>query len=230
MTALAFQNLRLATAHNLTSYYAYADSPFRTTGADGRDPFAAALTAAGWFTVTEGHASLIPTPVPVPQTESPCLVHRAREDDPFGYLLREAHEALADAEAAKRRRIAPPIHHEHGDSTRAQAPPGNRDGPQKEGAPRKHGRPELPILDSTTPAGRMARQLRELRDSVGKPTYLMMEQRASFSLSALSCAARGRRMPTRRAVIAYATACGADPEEWGRKWDEINKHTDSSRP
>jgi energy-coupling factor transporter ATP-binding protein EcfA2 len=46
-----------------------------------------------------------------------------------------------------------------------------------------------------------------------------MAERAHFSVSALSLAASGKRLPSAAVVRAYARACGADPEVWERRWE-----------
>jgi WD40 repeat protein len=48
-----------------------------------------------------------------------------------------------------------------------------------------------------------------------------MAQRARFSVTALSRAASGERLPSAAVVRAYATACGADPDEWERRWKAV---------
>ncbi|GAA3998605.1 hypothetical protein GCM10022247_18510 [Allokutzneria multivorans] len=88
---------------------------------------------------------------------------------------------------------------------------------------RKSGRPERPINDRESPAGRIAAQLRNLRSSKGNPTYREMADRVWFSAGTLSAAARGDHFPTRAVVVAFAEACGADPQEWARRWYEAQR-------
>ncbi|MFV8128954.1 helix-turn-helix transcriptional regulator [Streptomyces syringium] len=78
-------------------------------------------------------------------------------------------------------------------------------------------RPEKPI-DPTAPYATFARQLRKLRKSSGSPTYTTLARRAKYSVSALSQAAAGRKLPSLELTLAYATACGGGREHWTEQW------------
>ncbi|MEW2575847.1 helix-turn-helix transcriptional regulator [Streptomyces syringium] len=78
-------------------------------------------------------------------------------------------------------------------------------------------RPEKPI-DPTAPYATFARQLRKLRKSSGSPTYSTLARRAKYSVSALSQAAAGRKLPSLELTLAYATACGGGREHWTEQW------------
>ncbi|MBP2404602.1 helix-turn-helix transcriptional regulator [Streptomyces syringium] len=78
-------------------------------------------------------------------------------------------------------------------------------------------RPENPI-DPTAPYATFARQLRKLRQSSGSPTYTTLARRAKYSVSALSQAAAGRKLPSLELTLAYATACGGGREHWTEQW------------
>ncbi|MGW1785547.1 nSTAND1 domain-containing NTPase [Streptomyces sp. NPDC002143] len=80
------------------------------------------------------------------------------------------------------------------------------------------GRPERPVDPAAGPVQRLAHELRLLRGEAGGPSYREMAQRAQFSVSALSRAAAGERLPSLAVVLAYVRACGADPTEWEVRW------------
>ncbi|WP_413804547.1 eIF2A-related protein [Streptomyces sp. OE57] len=68
------------------------------------------------------------------------------------------------------------------------------------------------------PVQRFAYELRKLRQETGGLTYRVMAQRTEYSVATLSRAAAGEQLPSLAAVLAYARACGADPQEWERRW------------
>ncbi|MES4901031.1 MULTISPECIES: helix-turn-helix domain-containing protein [unclassified Streptomyces] len=80
------------------------------------------------------------------------------------------------------------------------------------------GRPESPLDPSAGPVQRLAFELRKLRAEAGSPTYRAMAARTDHGASTLSQAAAGERLPTLPVVLAYAQACGGDPEEWEERW------------
>lgn len=77
--------------------------------------------------------------------------------------------------------------------------------------PRRKGRPEAPLPESG-PLVPFARRLRQVRDQHGM-TYRAMAKRAMYAVPALSKAADGRNLPSRRCLVAYLTALGATDEE-----------------
>lgn len=79
------------------------------------------------------------------------------------------------------------------------------------------GRPERVLDRGTGPVADFAGQLRELRDSAGRPTYRELAARTHYSPTVLSRAAAGRELPSAEVTRAFATACGADPAEWERR-------------
>ncbi|MFI6501288.1 helix-turn-helix domain-containing protein [Nonomuraea typhae] len=82
------------------------------------------------------------------------------------------------------------------------------------------GRRENPLDPDAGPVERFAEDLRTLRRQAGSPTYRAMAARAGYSVSTLSQAAAGTRLPPLPVVAAYARACGADPAEWARRWHQ----------
>jgi WD40 repeat protein/transcriptional regulator with XRE-family HTH domain len=83
------------------------------------------------------------------------------------------------------------------------------------------GRPERPVDPEAGPVHRFAHELRLLRREAGSPSYRTMAQRARFSVTALSRAASGERLPSAAVVRAYAQACGADPDAWELRWKAV---------
>ncbi|MFF3484346.1 helix-turn-helix domain-containing protein [Streptomyces sp. NPDC002701] len=61
-------------------------------------------------------------------------------------------------------------------------------------------------------------ELRKLRAEAGGITYRSLAQRAGYSVTTLSQAAAGERLPTLPVVLAYAGACGADLPAWEARW------------
>ncbi|MCO1580511.1 helix-turn-helix transcriptional regulator [Crossiella sp. SN42] len=82
-------------------------------------------------------------------------------------------------------------------------------------------RPELPLDPSAGPLYRFAADLRSLRAKAGSPPYRELARQAHFSITALSDAARGNRLPTLPVLRGYVRACGGDVEEWAGRWREL---------
>ncbi|MFF4036121.1 helix-turn-helix domain-containing protein [Streptomyces sviceus] len=80
------------------------------------------------------------------------------------------------------------------------------------------GRREVPLDPAAGPVQRFAFELRRLRLEADGITYRSLAQRAGYSVTTLSQAAAGERLPTLPVVLAYAGACGADPAEWEARW------------
>ncbi|MGW3569680.1 nSTAND1 domain-containing NTPase [Streptomyces sp. NPDC000941] len=68
---------------------------------------------------------------------------------------------------------------------------------------------------------RFAFELRKLRAEAGGLTYRAMAQRTGYSITTLSQAAAGERLPTLPVVLAYVKACGGDGAEWEARWREV---------
>lgn len=80
------------------------------------------------------------------------------------------------------------------------------------------GRREVPVDPASGPVQRFAYELRELRAAAGGITYRALAQRAGYSVTTLSQAAAGERLPTLPVALAYAEACGGDRAEWDARW------------
>lgn len=80
--------------------------------------------------------------------------------------------------------------------------------------PRSEG--QLPTVDDLLVA--FARDLRELRERAGNPTYRELARRAHYSAATLSDAAGGKKLPTLMVTLAFVGACGGDPVAWERRW------------
>ncbi|RNL70060.1 hypothetical protein [Streptomyces sp. I6] len=81
-------------------------------------------------------------------------------------------------------------------------------------------RKETPLGGGDGPLLEFAAGLRQLRRSAGSPPYRKLAERAHYSISTLSSAASGLRLPTLAVTLAYVSACGGDPQEWERRWRE----------
>ncbi|MFD0417923.1 DNA-binding protein [Streptomyces sp. NPDC127108] len=85
------------------------------------------------------------------------------------------------------------------------------------------GRREKPLDPADGPVARFAVELRKMRQEAGAPSYRVMAQQAEYSVTALSQAAAGEKLPSLAVALAYARACGADPQEWERRWREVER-------
>ena len=93
----------------------------------------------------------------------------------------------------------------------------------------ERGRPERPLDDASGPVGDLAASLRELRAVAGNPSYRTMAATAHFSPATLARAAAGHRLPSLEVVVAYATACGGDREEWEQRWRDCSEKVARAR-
>ncbi|WP_419994276.1 helix-turn-helix domain-containing protein [Streptomyces boninensis] len=83
------------------------------------------------------------------------------------------------------------------------------------------GRRERPVDPAAGPVQRFAYELRKLRDEAGL-TYRQLAAKCEFSVTTLSQAAAGEKLPSLPVVLAYARACGGDPADWERRWREAD--------
>lgn len=72
------------------------------------------------------------------------------------------------------------------------------------------------------PVQRFAWELRQLREAAGRPAYRQLAAKANYSASMLSEAAAGLSLPSLAVAVAYARACGGDPQEWEKRWQAVN--------
>jgi hypothetical protein len=79
-------------------------------------------------------------------------------------------------------------------------------------------RPERALDPSAGPVQLLANDLRQLRQRAGNPPYRELAQHAGYSVTTLSDAAGGRRLPALPVLRAYVRACGGDPGEWEERW------------
>ncbi|WP_307833911.1 helix-turn-helix domain-containing protein, partial [Actinoplanes italicus] len=107
-----------------------------------------------------------------------------------------------------------------------------------ERVPEVTGRPERPIAPHL-PYAAFARGLRELRQRAGRPPYRQMAYATGFSVSVMSEAANGTRLPTWEVTAAYVRACDGDLDEWRQRWHDAARagsvrgtaiHTDQMAP
>src|SRR5688572_31228218 len=82
-------------------------------------------------------------------------------------------------------------------------------------------RPERALDPLAGPVQQFADGLRQLRTKAGNPGYRELARMTGYSVSTLSDAAGGRRLPGLPVVRAYVTACGGDPDEWEERWREV---------
>ncbi|MFF0387880.1 helix-turn-helix domain-containing protein [Kitasatospora sp. NPDC004615] len=78
-----------------------------------------------------------------------------------------------------------------------------------------------PLDPTDGPLQAFAHGLRELRESVGNPTYRSLARVAGFSATTLSDAAAGLRRPSLEVTLAFVGACQGDEEDWRRRWHRL---------
>ncbi|MGW2054283.1 nSTAND1 domain-containing NTPase [Streptomyces sp. NPDC001840] len=83
------------------------------------------------------------------------------------------------------------------------------------------GRPERELDPEAGPLQRFASELRRLRAAAGL-SYRELSKRAHFSVTALSEAAGGERLPTLAVTLAYAEACGGERADWEERWRKLS--------
>ncbi|WP_067471677.1 DUF4407 domain-containing protein [Actinomadura hibisca] len=81
------------------------------------------------------------------------------------------------------------------------------------------GRPEEPLDPSAGAVAAFAQRLRELRRGSGL-TLRQVAERAGYSPTTCTAAARGRTLPTWEVARAYVVACGGDEAEFQASWEE----------
>src|SRR5688500_5243041 len=69
-------------------------------------------------------------------------------------------------------------------------------------------RPERPLGPEDSALLGFAADLRRLREKAGKPTYRELSKQAHYSVTVLSDAASGHKLPTLAVTLAYVEACG----------------------
>ncbi|RSN99943.1 hypothetical protein DMH26_17625 [Streptomyces sp. WAC 05379] len=80
------------------------------------------------------------------------------------------------------------------------------------------GRPEKPVPDPLSAAGRLAEALRDGRKSVGVSYAELSARTHQYSAATLQRAASGAGVPKRAVVRAFAHACGMDLDTADRLW------------
>lgn len=73
--------------------------------------------------------------------------------------------------------------------------------------------------------------LRDLRDSVGNPSFREMSGRSrAISHTTLHEAAQGHRLPSWATTVEFVKACGADPGDYRERWEQATRAVRSARP
>ncbi|PKV82988.1 helix-turn-helix domain-containing protein [Streptomyces sp. TLI_146] len=85
-------------------------------------------------------------------------------------------------------------------------------------------RPEKPLDPDAGPVAEFAHALRHLRRDAGL-SYRAMAQKTGYSVTTLSQAAAGEKLPTLPVALAYTEACGAglDRATWEQRWHEAEQ-------
>lgn len=82
-------------------------------------------------------------------------------------------------------------------------------------------RGERPLDVGDSALLRFAADLRQLRKKAGGPTYRELAARVHYSVTTLSSAADGRRLPSLAVTLAFVRGCGGDADEWERRWHTV---------
>ncbi|MFE2944905.1 hypothetical protein ACFXKG_38600 [Streptomyces sp. NPDC059255] len=82
------------------------------------------------------------------------------------------------------------------------------------------GRGESPLDPGAGPVQQFAFELRKLRQEAGRVTYRDMAQKSAYSVTSLSRAAAGERLPSLPLTLAYVRACDGDAGVWEQRWHE----------
>ncbi|MFD4635088.1 hypothetical protein ACFVYR_36655 [Streptomyces sp. NPDC058284] len=90
------------------------------------------------------------------------------------------------------------------------------------------GRKEKPVDPATGPVARFAVELRKLRDEAGGIGYRALAERTGYSVTALSQAAAGEKLPSLALTLAYVKACGGDEQGWERRWHTVAREASES--
>ena len=93
---------------------------------------------------------------------------------------------------------------------------------------RAAGRPARPIHENA-PFRDFAARLRELRKAASL-TLRKLSERSGYSTGWLSEAESGERLPSLEGALAFASACGADPQAWTAWWLEAANRRDTAPP
>jgi WD40 repeat protein/energy-coupling factor transporter ATP-binding protein EcfA2 len=83
------------------------------------------------------------------------------------------------------------------------------------------GRPERVLDRDGGLLQTFAADLRQLRVDAGTPSYRQLSERVGYSVTALSDAAGGRRLPGLALTLAYVRGCGGDEAEWEARWRRV---------
>ncbi|MGH3712529.1 MAG: helix-turn-helix domain-containing protein [Micromonosporaceae bacterium] len=75
-----------------------------------------------------------------------------------------------------------------------------------------------------------AYELRKLRKDAEEMTYRTLAARSGYSVTTLSHAAAGRRLPSLDVALAYAEACGGDRDDWQAQWHAAAVAVAEQRP
>ncbi|MFD3782213.1 helix-turn-helix domain-containing protein [Streptomyces sp. NPDC058612] len=81
-----------------------------------------------------------------------------------------------------------------------------------------------PISTKSHPVWQFAFALRALRESAGNPTLARIAEETSVSISSLSQALGGDRVPTWRVTSAVVDTCGGDLTTWRAFWEELQRN------
>lgn len=83
------------------------------------------------------------------------------------------------------------------------------------------GRRERSVDPEAGPVQRFAHELRQLRESAGRPNYRQLAGHTGYSMTTLSEAAGGEALPSLPVTLAYVDACAGDTAVWEARWHAV---------
>ncbi len=91
-------------------------------------------------------------------------------------------------------------------------------------------RPERALGADDDELVRFAADLRKVKEQAGSPTLRELARRAHYSLTTLSEATSGRKLPTLEVTLAYVRACGGDAADWEDRWRKLAEGQQPQQP
>jgi len=84
-------------------------------------------------------------------------------------------------------------------------------------------RPLRSLDPSAGPVQAFAAELRKLWEEAGSPTFLQMARKTGKSRTAITEAVGGDHLPSWETVVAFVSACDADPNAWRVRWEQARE-------
>lgn len=76
-------------------------------------------------------------------------------------------------------------------------------------------------MEQQVDLGRFSQAMRELQEAAGRPRTADLAEAAGYSVGTVQVLLAGKHPTSRRLVESVASALGADPAEWGARWQAL---------